>query len=1602
MTNRAELLANGKVSQTVSLSDQSQFTSAMFPNLAFGENINTSSSDNMDIIDSTENDEPMNIIDKIKGTTPLLVFDFSQSLPVPRNNDKKNLTFMQLIQEFGISSCSPHLRNKLLEHFLDINADGYNICIRSCMQFNNKNDITYVKCGEARYKNGQTSKSDTRVPVRSIVQFPLARQLALCLADDKTGAEMLYYGFNPHNVPGSVTIVHATVLNLSPTIHYEKNRTIQIAILSGCTGPSDIWYFLKPTLRDLHLLQTEGMEVKTMTMTIRAKVHVLMATSNILALAKLACHVGHTMGQTPKHGQYFHMLPGTQTCSLESFRNYNLASSEDRKGLNGQSPLASIETFSGLFFFALDEMHDLCHGISKQVWGLVCRKYGIKHSLCLSLATQREIGATMVAAKSTIPTLLHSAWRDVTKNASFFRAVDWADFLLFVVLMLVAECVQDLLRVINRESALNKKSLLSTADIDIGVFTINQHIIQHYPQMIDLYGPPRAYNTRSVERAISEYSGSIKSNSQVSVNAGNIMIRLAQSQCVAELTTVTSTKTPSANLLVYSAYTNGWPVTEGGDPANAECEIEFWGPLKNLTIFNSFEDRSHLLLLLKTFYNLKGKECSMLEPSIKTSRKAYLNSCVIDAAFNQSSTREACHAHVQLQVNMNSRRSDSYHPEYKHFFGKVVIFFQHVHNSKRWLLALITIYSVHLKNGLLITPVVKPKTIVIHASDIIELVGLVPSNVNGSHYIIWSSLKRGPKLTLGALREHLINGYTNTSPTITIPTPGLPLTYLTVLTNTTLTFHHAIVLGSNDPLTKPRTWQESTSQFSVYYTTPWETSPKFIVFFDALLQSYLPGEIFGLHPSNKAGTLFELHLSSKDVYTCACCIGFWYNNETVLASPAIASSSKLFKLTLSKLPRFPPQEYTTLDIKLHNALTKYGYVHNISINTLFGFMNGSGHTYVERPPYEEGALLPLCFKMDFDDNTTFLATWLNMGAHCALCQTMGHDCNNCPNRPKETCLCYGCHQVGHLCSKCPHAAKVDNSYKWDCKVPELQGPHRTTATCNTTNQPTVTHSGSHMKKTLPPPSPQPTFMPYLTLPSLLPGLNTTPPTSPKLETLLTDDPTITNDDVAEAEAYFEKNCKDDPMKAKTNHSQTRSLFIRHLRSCGIDILALQETHANTEPLQQMFHTQFHAQDSLWSPHCSLVSLSPHLSLINSLFSPCGRCISTTVIHTNNSIPSFLICVVYSPASYRDCFSFLRSLLNSPALLPRLPSSCILLGDFNYTYHTTSSNPRQAPPKWLNFIFNYFVDCITLSDYVFASSNLAPCHQFSSVSYIHPNWSDYCLVATTFKFTANHATGKGMWCANPRLACNPTFCTEFDAYISTSIFLLSPYMSPQDQWDRLKHMLANFIKSFTRCCTQTLTTLEARIQSKRDKLIHKFRQQPAQNFQLPIIERQLQQVQLERVEILALHAGKHWRENGEISTGYLKQTVAECQARKNITKLCHPITDHLHTEPDDMTEAAASFYESLYTPEPIDQLAIDDLLCHLPNDLCMSCSPQTSIPGPDGLPYEILQLIFHHHSRSQLLTQVYNDALSSGQFPSSWQTTCVSLLPKKDDLSSLKN
>lgn len=66
------------------------------------------------------------------------------------------------------------------------------------------------------------------------------------------------------------------------------------------------------------------------------------------------------------------------------------------------------------------------------------------------------------------------------------------------------------------------------------------------------------------------------------------------------------------------------------------------------------------------------------------------------------------------------------------------------------------------------------------------------------------------------------------------------------------------------------------------------------------------------------------------------------------------------------------------------------------------------------------------------------------------------------------------------------------------------------------------------------------------------------------------------------------------------------------------------------------------------------------------------------------------------------------------------------------------------------------------------------------------------------------------------------------------------------------------------------------------------------------------------------------------------------------------------------------------------------------------APKQSSPGPDGLSYAILALILEHPLYADLVEQVYNEVLAQSVFPTSWQQTCLCLLPKKGDLTLLTN
>ncbi|OAD71733.1 hypothetical protein PHYBLDRAFT_170395 [Phycomyces blakesleeanus NRRL 1555(-)] len=75
------------------------------------------------------------------------------------------------------------------------------------------------------------------------------------------------------------------------------------------------------------------------------------------------------------------------------------------------------------------------------------------------------------------------------------------------------------------------KLLLTSGKIKINIFTINQHLLQHYSLIIDVYSPPRTYSARFVEQAIDEYSRAIKNFYGSKAEECNMIEAAMQTNC---------------------------------------------------------------------------------------------------------------------------------------------------------------------------------------------------------------------------------------------------------------------------------------------------------------------------------------------------------------------------------------------------------------------------------------------------------------------------------------------------------------------------------------------------------------------------------------------------------------------------------------------------------------------------------------------------------------------------------------------------------------------------------------------------------------------------------------------------------------------------------------------------------------------------------------------------------------------------------------------------------------------------------------------------------------------------------------------------------------
>ncbi|OAD71971.1 hypothetical protein PHYBLDRAFT_146954 [Phycomyces blakesleeanus NRRL 1555(-)] len=214
-------------------------------------------------------------------------------------------------------------------------------------------------------------------------------------------------------------------------------------------------------------------------------------------------------------------------------------------GVKGPNIFKDLPTITSTAFFRLDEMHLLGHGTGQQLYvalgGKFCpRSMTLKHhgypfALDVSL---EDINKAICASRANIPANFTGMWRSLKEFNGKRKAVDWIDFLLFVVPMIVINhfvfdhtkaAVMNLVTAYRiaqqwRTTAAN----IQEAEEAIGhwhaflcceieekrlkptVFVMNQHMLVHLGYMMWEIGSLWAYSCRPTKRTIGVYSMAIK------------------------------------------------------------------------------------------------------------------------------------------------------------------------------------------------------------------------------------------------------------------------------------------------------------------------------------------------------------------------------------------------------------------------------------------------------------------------------------------------------------------------------------------------------------------------------------------------------------------------------------------------------------------------------------------------------------------------------------------------------------------------------------------------------------------------------------------------------------------------------------------------------------------------------------------------------------------------------------------------------------------------------------------------------------------------------------------------------------------------------------
>ncbi|OAD65296.1 hypothetical protein PHYBLDRAFT_176214 [Phycomyces blakesleeanus NRRL 1555(-)] len=297
-------------------------------------------------------------------------------------------------------------------------------------------------------------------------------------------------------------------------------------------------------------LEVHGLVIKSNGVEVfRAKIHLLLASGDIPAVADMAhigshaslfgCQICKTKGKAPDNRRYGMYLEDSSAPlrPLEDFKTGNPI-----KNIYQPSIFSELSTFSRSSFFALNELHLVARGIGKHMYDLITVSltketkkiytrpddtlFTTEYPFFIPRTRLGTIGNCITSSRPYIPVSFQGSFDNIFSKIDGTRAVDWLDFLLYIVSTLVVlflpnRAVKTVVLSLVKGCALAFQWTLTSElldEMDV-VFRPVQHYLVHISFIIKQLGPLRCYSIQSTERVIGVFSKLIKSKCKGGHNA---------------------------------------------------------------------------------------------------------------------------------------------------------------------------------------------------------------------------------------------------------------------------------------------------------------------------------------------------------------------------------------------------------------------------------------------------------------------------------------------------------------------------------------------------------------------------------------------------------------------------------------------------------------------------------------------------------------------------------------------------------------------------------------------------------------------------------------------------------------------------------------------------------------------------------------------------------------------------------------------------------------------------------------------------------------------------------------------------------------------------